>query len=32
VTSGLAAGEHIASANTFILKADLGKAEVEHDD
>jgi len=25
-------GEHIASANTFILKADLGKAEVEHDD
>jgi cobalt-zinc-cadmium efflux system membrane fusion protein len=32
VTSGLATGEHIASANTFILKADLGKAEVEHDD
>ena len=32
VISGLAAGEHIASANTFILKADLGKAEVEHDD
>lgn len=32
VTSGLVAGEHIASANTFILKADLGKAEVEHDD
>jgi membrane fusion protein, heavy metal efflux system len=31
VTSGLAAGEHIASANTFILKADLGKAEAEHD-
>jgi len=32
VTSGLVTGEHIASANTFILKADLGKAEVEHDD
>jgi membrane fusion protein, heavy metal efflux system len=32
VTSGLAAGEHIATANTFILKADLGKAEVEHDE
>jgi cobalt-zinc-cadmium efflux system membrane fusion protein len=32
VISGLVAGEHIASANTFILKADLGKAEVEHDD
>jgi cobalt-zinc-cadmium efflux system membrane fusion protein len=32
VTSGLVAGEHIASANTFILKADLGKAEVEHDE
>jgi membrane fusion protein, heavy metal efflux system len=32
VTSGLVGGEHIASANTFILKADLGKAEVEHDD
>jgi membrane fusion protein, heavy metal efflux system len=32
VTSGLAAGEHIATANTFILKADFGKAEVEHDE
>ena len=32
VTSGLVAGEYVASANTFILKADLGKAEVEHDD
>jgi membrane fusion protein, heavy metal efflux system len=31
VTSGLAAGEHIATTNTFILKAHLGKAEVEHD-
>ncbi len=32
VISGLAAGEQIASANTFILKADLGKAEIEHED
>ena len=32
VTSGLVAGEYVASANTFILKADLGKAEGEHDD
>jgi membrane fusion protein, heavy metal efflux system len=32
VTSGLAAGEHIAAANTFILKADLGKAEAEHEE
>jgi membrane fusion protein, heavy metal efflux system len=32
VTSGLAAGEHIASANTFILKADLGKTEAEHEE
>jgi cobalt-zinc-cadmium efflux system membrane fusion protein len=31
VTSGLAAGEHIATANTFTLKADLGKAEVERE-
>jgi cobalt-zinc-cadmium efflux system membrane fusion protein len=31
VTSGLAAGERIATANTFILKADLGKAESEHE-
>ena len=30
VTSGLLAGERIATANTFILKADLGKAENEH--
>ena len=32
VTTGLAAGERIATANTFILKADLGKAEAEHED
>jgi membrane fusion protein, heavy metal efflux system len=32
VTSGLAAGERIATANTFILKADLGKAEAEHEE
>jgi cobalt-zinc-cadmium efflux system membrane fusion protein len=31
VTSGLSAGERIATANTFILKADLGKAENEHE-
>lgn len=30
VTSGLKPGERIATANTFILKADLGKAAVEH--
>jgi membrane fusion protein, heavy metal efflux system len=31
VIAGLDAGEHIATANTFTLKAELGKAEVEHD-
>lgn len=30
VTSGLAAGDRIATANTFVLKADLGKSAVEH--
>jgi cobalt-zinc-cadmium efflux system membrane fusion protein len=30
VTSGLKPGERIATANSFILKADLGKAAVEH--
>jgi cobalt-zinc-cadmium efflux system membrane fusion protein len=30
VTSGLKPGERIATANTFVLKADLGKAAVEH--
>ena len=32
VTEGLAAGERIATANTFVLKAELGKAEAEHED
>ena len=32
VTNGLTVGERIATTNTFILKADLGKAEAEHDD
>jgi cobalt-zinc-cadmium efflux system membrane fusion protein len=32
VTSGLAVSERIATANTFILKAELGKAETDHDD
>lgn len=30
VTTGLTSGERIATANTFVLKADLGKAAVEH--
>jgi membrane fusion protein, heavy metal efflux system len=29
ITSGLSVGERIATANTFVLKADLGKSEVE---
>jgi cobalt-zinc-cadmium efflux system membrane fusion protein len=32
VISGLAAGEKIATANTFTLKAELGKAEAGHED
>jgi cobalt-zinc-cadmium efflux system membrane fusion protein len=32
VTTGLAAGERVATANTFVLKAELGKAEAGHDD
>jgi cobalt-zinc-cadmium efflux system membrane fusion protein len=32
VTAGLAAGERVATANTFVLKAELGKAEAEHED
>jgi cobalt-zinc-cadmium efflux system membrane fusion protein len=32
VTVGLAAGERIATANTFTLRADLGKAAAEHED
>jgi cobalt-zinc-cadmium efflux system membrane fusion protein len=31
VTAGLAAGERVATANTFILKADLGKADAHED-
>jgi membrane fusion protein, heavy metal efflux system len=30
VIAGLAPGERIATANTFVLKADLGKAAIEH--
>ena len=32
VTRGLAAGERIATTNTFVLKAELGKAEISHAD
>ena len=31
VLSGLRAGERVAVANTFLLKAELGKSEAEHD-
>ena len=31
VASGLRAGEDIAVANTFLLKAELGKSEADHD-
>lgn len=31
VTAGLKAGEEIAVANSFLLKAELGKAEADHD-
>jgi cobalt-zinc-cadmium efflux system membrane fusion protein len=31
VLSGLTAGEPVAVANTFLLKAELGKSEAEHD-
>lgn len=30
IIAGLVAGEHIATANTFVLKADLGKSAIEH--
>jgi membrane fusion protein, heavy metal efflux system len=32
VTEGLIAGEHVATSNTFVLKAELGKAAAGHDD
>ncbi|MEO7010970.1 MAG: efflux RND transporter periplasmic adaptor subunit [Nitrobacter sp.] len=32
VTRGLVAGERVATANTFVLKAELGKADAGHDD
>jgi cobalt-zinc-cadmium efflux system membrane fusion protein len=32
VREGLAAGERVATSNTFVLKAELGKAEAGHDD
>ena len=31
VVSGLAPGQQIAAANSFLLKADLGKAGASHD-
>lgn len=32
IMTGLARGESIATLNTFVLKADLGKAEIEHEE
>jgi membrane fusion protein, heavy metal efflux system len=32
VTMGLTVGERIATTNTFILKAELGKSDISHDD
>lgn len=32
VTAGLSVGERIATSNTFVLRADLGKAEAAHED
>ena len=32
ITQGLTADERIATTNTFVLKAELGKAEGEHED
>jgi len=31
VLQGLAAGERYAAANSFVLKAELGKASATHD-
>jgi cobalt-zinc-cadmium efflux system membrane fusion protein len=30
IVAGLFAGESVATGNTFVLKAELGKAEAEH--
>ncbi|GEC15435.1 efflux RND transporter periplasmic adaptor subunit [Nitrobacter winogradskyi] len=32
IFSGLTAGERVATFNTFTLKSELGKAEIDHDD
>ena len=32
VTAGLVAGERVATANTFTLRAELGKADAGHED
>jgi cobalt-zinc-cadmium efflux system membrane fusion protein len=32
IAAGLRAGERIATSNTFVLKADLGKSETAHED
>jgi cobalt-zinc-cadmium efflux system membrane fusion protein len=32
IAAGLRAGERIATSNTFVLKADLGKSEAAHED
>jgi cobalt-zinc-cadmium efflux system membrane fusion protein len=32
IISGLSPGERIAIANSFVLKAELGKAEATHED
>ena len=31
IVSGLRTGERVAATNTFLLKAELGKSEAEHD-
>ena len=31
IISGLRVGERVATVNAFVLKAELGKAEAEHD-
>ena len=32
ITTGLTVGEQVATQNTFTLRADLGKSEMDHDD